>query len=173
MSTTMPVHGPVSGQLLQTTEHKVSFFAAYVEVSDFVAEADFVNPDNQSLGEWDYGFLFRVASSRDYRFILNAEGRWTLERVAPRALDESEFTTLGRGYIPEEYFDLNVQAVNHVRLIVSAEVVYAYVNGRFIAQAPVDKVPRGDVYAATGLWNGDSIADHYTRFRNFTVWTLP
>ncbi len=176
MSDTTPVRGPVSGRLLQTSTDDVPIFAAYVDVRDFVAEAVFVNPDATTLDAWDYGFIFRASRSNlDYRFSLNAQGQWSLQLVRPRVTspDGPLFTVLQRGWLPAPDFNLSALAANHVRLIVSADVVYVYVNGQFIAQAPVAEIQRGDVYAATSLWTENSVPGRYVRFRDFTVWELP
>jgi hypothetical protein len=177
LSNTKPLRGPLSGRLMQNTRGMVTIFDTDLDLTDFVLEATFLNPDNEAIGAWDYGFIFRSDPKRNdhqYRFIVNADGKWALEWVEPyNATDNPIFTTIEYGWIPEADFKASTDAANHLRLIVAADQVYAYVNGAFIVGAPVDRWPHGGIKVATSLWKGDSLDGHYTRFRDFTVWRLP
>jgi hypothetical protein len=176
MSDTKPLRGPLSGRMLQNTRDMVTTFDTYLDLSEFVLETSFINPDNEAIGAWDYGFIFLddpKSYDNQYRFIVNAKGKWAVEFVEHRpAAKEPIFTTVEYGWVPAASFNFGAGEANHVRLILAAGQLSVYINGTFLAAEPVDRFQHGGLKVATCLWNGDAIDGHYTRFEDFTVWAL-
>jgi hypothetical protein len=178
MSTTQPVFGPAAGKLKHRTDDVIPCDSADVTLGDFIVQATFTNPYSIKDGPWDYGFIFRNpgdSANNDYRLIINSNSIWGVELV--RNVGDKRgtiFTTIAEHRIDDPHLlNTSLNGSNQVRLIVSKDWAYIYLNRIYIARVKVDQLVIGDIWAGTTIWNGDYIEGKSTSYEGFTVWRLP
>jgi hypothetical protein len=159
--------GPVDGELPHDEEDFIEVYVADVQERDFVTEAVFLNPYARSVGEWDYGFLFRwIDDQNNYRLWVDSDSRWGLTYY-----DGVDFNELGGGTISD--FNNDAGGRNLLELIADGEHGYFFVNDKFIAELDLSaETGTGDIYPATGLNAGNKTTGEVTRFLDFTVRAL-
>ncbi len=71
-----PLAGPNALELEQATG-VLTVYKAGLDVTDFVAHAEFVNPEVVEGVGWDYGFQFRTTgNNEDFRVFVTSDGMW-------------------------------------------------------------------------------------------------
>ncbi|MCZ7670013.1 MAG: hypothetical protein M5U34_23990 [Chloroflexi bacterium] len=73
----MPHFGPRSGELEYVDDGFIKMRGAEVNLRNFVAEAQFVNPYDAEVGTWDWGLAFRETDT-EYWLIVESNGTWSL-----------------------------------------------------------------------------------------------
>ena len=176
MAQSAPVYGPMAGDLPHKSDYNISSHESGVALADFVAEATFYNPYDIKEGPWDFGFLFRssaTATNNEYRLIIRSDEEWMVELA--QQLNQNQrptFTEIESSWLPSHILDISASGSNHLRMIVTNNTVYIYLNHKFIGSADVSELQVGDVSVATALWEGDIIKGKSTHYTGFAIWPL-
>ena len=161
------VEGPREA-FLQLTADFVSKNCMNMTMRNFAAEASFYNPYPPSVGEWDYGFMFRHVGGNDqFRLYINSDGEWQLIDATS---EPKRFTSIAQGSVA-----LHVQQneVNRLKIIAYKERGYFYVNGVHISTLDLSsRMDQGDVCIAAGFVKEAELSDYSTRYEDFSVWSL-
>ena len=153
---------------LEFREEVLSSECADVDLQDFIAEAVFINPYDESVGKWSYGFIFRHAKSNDqYRFFVTSDEEWFLYNATS---DPEKFTELDTG---QAALRNGTGSQNRLRLIVYGERGYFYVNDRQTATLDLsERRNYGDVCATVGFTRETGVSGQSVKFEEFQVWSL-
>ena len=167
------VYGPANGDLLHKEDNNVKGQFAGVNLRNFVTEVQFYNPYDVSMHVWDCGIIFRATSFHSqYRVLIDSKGRWFF-----RAADvSSDNRPQSKEFVSGKVSNVNTAAdgSNHLRLIVNDKTAFFFVNGEYVATLDVSgrNVP-GDVLVGIGYDDDSEINGRSTRYKNFSVWSLP
>ena len=159
------VFGPYSALLTHATTGYVSYTVSAINESDMVIKATFYNPYAASTAiVWDCGFLFRD-DGHNNRFLLvvKSDTEWQLWNTA---------TFIDKGNIA----NLKVSATdsNVIELIAKGSKGQLYVNDSWVADLDLSaRSNAGTVSVATGLLPGNEVSGKETRYKDFTVWSIP
>lgn len=153
-------YGPASG----TIEHADEIIGGHssgVNSRDFIAEAEFMNP---SVGNWDYGFVFRNPQYAHLDVISTHEnGNWYHHTSSA---DDNEYTELGSGRLSN--WRQGPLARNHLLLVAMGDSGWFFVNGHLEATLILDfNLESGYISAMAGFYNN---SDQDVEFGDFTVW---
>jgi hypothetical protein len=164
-----PIYGPEFGSMphdpddgfIETAETDIS-------LQDFVLEVVFYVPYPTSLGQWDFGILFRqTAVNTQYRLTIFSDSSFELGYR-----DGDNYTELDSGDIPS--LDTIEGRANRVVLIARGGQGYLYVNGMFIAELDLSAhVAKGEVRIGTGMFVDREIAGRETRYEDLMIWEFP
>jgi len=163
--------GPRSGRLWHN--HSDDFLVsrlAFVQLRNFIAESEFVNPYSAAWNTWDFGFGFRFESwDLYYRLVITSDREW--------------FVILGEGGNSTELANGTVAGLrtaegesNKLVLMVIGNTGYFYLNDTYIAQFGLPyriSVGGGGVFVGTGFYLGNEVGGYYTDYEDFTIWSLP
>ena len=163
----VPEIDPRSGSL-EIQEESLSTDCADVDLQDFIAEAVFINPYDQSVGDWSYGFIFRhEKSNSQYRLFVTSDEKWFLYNATS---EPAKFDKLDSG---EVALRSGSGSQNRLRLIVYRERGYLYVNDRQIATLDLsERRNYGDVCATVGFTQETGVTGYSVDFEEFQVWSL-
>ena len=164
--------GPYSGGLFHDpNQNTVKTFSAGVAVSDFVVEADFVNPHTTTAIPWDFGFMVRGPGRMFDMIAVTSAGRWEHQFY-----NGGNYDNIGSGYLATNSTRLNtsIGSSNNLRLIVIGDTGWIFVNGQYLESLALGSSGfSGDVEVATGFFTGNEAAGAVTRYEDFTVNPLP
>lgn len=159
--------GPQSGSLIHLDNNFAESKFAFVDLTDFIVEATFLNPYPTTTGSWDYGFMFRNAGANEqFRLTIDSEERWALSN---RSGEDS--TLIDYGELPT--LNLNEGASNQIKLIGQENKGWLYLNGDFITELHLSaRTTAGDISITTGVYAGNEINGDATVYEGFTVWSI-
>ena len=162
-----PLFGPVDGEVEHNPDDGlIDAYYSGTSIKDGTMEAYFHNPFSTSVGEWSYGFMFRLKGNSFHAVVLQSSGHFQhLKRIdgdsqqlAVRQVSEINTAYPGR---------------NHMRIVADGEGGKLYVNGHHIADLQLQGLmDEGYVYAAGSYFKGDAVTGYATRFEDFTIWPL-
>jgi hypothetical protein len=159
-----PLAGPNALELEQTAG-VLTVYKAGLDVADFVAHAEFTNPEVVDGVGWDYGFQFRTTGNNDdFRVFVTSDGMWNFSVGAT--------TPSQSAVVPG--FDSSPGVINTLDLVVSDSQALFGVNGQLVGIIKLPEEPvTGDVYASTGFL-GSLVAEGRTvLLTNFMVFPAP
>lgn len=159
-----PLAGPNALDLVQASG-VLTVYKAGIDVADFVAHAEFVNPEVVEGIGWDYGFQFRTTgNNEDFRVFVTSDGMWNFSIGA---------TTPSQSAVAPG-FDTTPGVVNALDLVVSDSQAIFGVNGQLagMVQLP-EEPPTGDVYASTGFLGSLVAEGRIVSLTNFSVFPTP
>lgn len=163
----VPHFGPRSGELEHVDDGFIKMRGAEVNLRNFVAEAQFVNPYDAEVGTWDWGLAFRETDT-EYWLIVESNGTWSLIN---RREDGDDY--LVEGSVSDVLLSDDGES-NHLRLVALADVGYFFLNGELVAELDLsDRLTPGDVAVVTAFFEGNESEGHRTEYEDFTVWPLP
>ena len=160
--------GEESGELVHEDDGKIkSFRMLTTDVKDFIAEATFVNPYTQSIGNWSHGLLFRGAGRNKFQALaIKSDGTWRhFVRDGSTSLVHEEN---GRARV-----NPGSGGRNEIHLWAIGTTGLLYINGEFVGELNIGMGSAGgDVLVGAGFFKGDEIPGYITRFEGFRVWSL-
>lgn len=158
--------GPENGVLRHQEDGYIDDFPANVRLSNYTAWATFTNPYAQSVGAWDYGFLFRQSESNTFHaVVVTSDGGWyhLLREGSP---DDTQ--TMDSGWLSELHTGAGES--NKVLIVTTGSRGSLYVNDYLVASLDLSGGPTtGDVVAFAGYFQGHSRDGYSTSFSGFTV----
>lgn len=153
---------------LEMEEEYIDYECADVNLKNFITEAVFINPYDESVGKWSYGFTFRdTLGNGEYRLYVTSDEIWFLDNITPdpwkiTEIDSGEVALLNR-----------TGSQNRLRLIVYGDRGYLYVNDRQTATFNLsERSNSGDICAAVGFSTGTTVVGYTVQFEDFQVWSL-
>jgi len=163
------VYGPTSGALEHSSSGVISAQDAVVSLANFVVEARLFNPYAVSQGAWDYGFILRHAEKNThFRFVINSDKTWKLFNNT----GDPNGVVLVQGALPA--LDVSENGSNLVKLILKGETGWFFLNGELVSELDLAvRMNPGDIFIATGIFQGNGKAGASTRFSDFSIWSLP
>jgi hypothetical protein len=161
---TNPLAGPADGDLVETLG-SATVAPAGVEVENFVARVDFVNPSDAAERPWDFGIAFREQENGDhYRLTVSSDGSWEYQIGLQAPLAE--------GRVPSLSFEEGAR--NTLEVVVNGDAAAFSVNDAFVSDLDVsDLAGAADVWVGAGFHRGNTEDGRVTRFLEFTVWEAP
>lgn len=181
------IYGPVSGQLVHSSDNTVSVEGAGVGLSDFAAQAVFFNPAGFGDNAWDYGFMFRhTGINAQYRLVLSSVHDTSVTTKLDLRLYngnlQNPVTPKCRRFspssgtlwdVPDELFDRSEGGSNRLRVVVKQNKIWVFVNEALQGVCDLsNKLEAGDVRVGTGFYLGNALPGATTKFTEFTVWQL-
>jgi hypothetical protein len=169
-ATRILVFGPHNGSLYhEPDDGMIEADSASVELRDFIVEAIFYNPYDQTSGDWDYGFVLRhVEENVQFRFVVKSDQTWKLMNNS----GDPNGIVIDTGSIPQ--LKINQNDANKIRLGFTDQVGYFYLNDEFIKRLDLSsRTNAGDIFIVTGLFEDDEIIGKVTNYKDFTIWSLP
>lgn len=159
---------PTDGELRHNDDDYIEIYCSGKPLRNFVMFAEFENPYAGSESDWDIGFLFRDTGVGEFRLAVSSYDYWSL------TLRDSElWETPGDGEF-QNILNKAGRQKNTIYLIVSGEQAYFFLNQTYIDTIDVSqKVVRGEICVATGLFSGHEVDGKITKFNDFTIWALP
>ena len=159
-----PLAGPNALDLAQATG-VLTVYKAGLDVADFVAHAEFVNPEVVEGVGWDYGFQFRTTgNNEDFRVFVTSDGMWNFSIGA---------TTPSQSAVAPG-FDTTPGVVNALDLVVNGSQALFGVNGQLAGTVQLPEEPvTGDVFASTGFLGSLVFEGRIVALSNFSVFPLP
>jgi hypothetical protein len=159
-----PLAGPNALDLEQATG-VLTVYKAGLDVADFVAHAEFVNPEVVEGVGWDYGFQFRTTgNNEDFRLFVTSDGMWNFS-IGTATPSQS---AVAPG------FDTTPGVVNALDLVVSGSQAIFGVNGQLAGTVMLPAEPAsGDVFASTGFLGSLVSEGRIVALANFSVFPLP
>jgi hypothetical protein len=162
-----PVFGPADGELVHDPSDD-QVVTSYIDfpIANFVAEATFVTPYDDSSVGWSHGFFFRDTADAQLRLIFDSVGNWELTLYT-----NEEFTTLQSGTI--SIAETEKGSRNTLRLAADGDSGLFSLNGEIVASLDLSAlVGSGDLAIGTGLYTGTELAGAATVYEGFTVWSI-
>jgi hypothetical protein len=163
-ATTEPAQaGPTSGDLVQSIG-AAAVMPIGVDVEDFVARVEFVNPSDATDRPWDFGIAFREQENGDhYRVTVASDGTWEYQ-IGLQA-------DLAGGTVPSLSFEAGGR--NVLEVVVAGDSAGFSVNGVFVSELNASELHgASDVWVGSGLHQANANDGQITRFEGFTVWPL-
>ncbi|MDQ2653494.1 MAG: hypothetical protein M3Z20_10700, partial [Chloroflexota bacterium] len=159
-----PLAGPNALDLEQAAG-VLTVYKAGLDVTDFVAHAEFVNPEVVEGVGWDYGFQFRTTgNNEDFRLFVTSDGMWNFS-IGTATPSQS---AVAPG------FDSTPGVVNALDLVVSGSQAIFGVNGQLAGTVMLPEEPvSGDVFASTGFLGSLVSEGRIVALTNFSVFPLP
>jgi hypothetical protein len=142
-----PVFGPADGELVHDPSDD-QVVTSYIDfpIANFVAEATFVTPYDDSSVGWSHGFFFRDTADAQLRLIFDSVGNWELTLYT-----NEEFTTLQSGTI--SIAETEKGSRNTLRLAADGDSGLFSLNGEIVAALDLSAlVGSGDLAIGTGLY---------------------
>lgn len=155
--------GPDAGDLTQQSD-SIALASANLNVSDFIAHAEFTNPFAASQGGWDIGFFFRVGQSDPhFRLVITSTGNWYLTPSAGDPIQQGDVANL----------KTRANQRNTIDLVVIGDAGYFGVNGAFVDKLDLSSVTQsGDVAVGTSFFQDNFKEGAVTSYKNFVVWKV-
>ena len=177
--TPTPTPEPVAlfGPINREIEHKPDdgkadgFYATGVSIEDGTIEAHFYNPYSTTVGDWSYGFLFRLRRLDDgthafHAVVITGEGYF--QHYLRVGADNQRLAARHVGEIHTEE-----GARNHIRIIADGREGKLYINSYYIANLQLQGLMEsGSVYAVGSYFTGHGVAGYSTRLTGFTIWPV-
>lgn len=159
-----PLAGPNALDLEQAAG-VLTVYKAGLDLTDFVAHAEFVNPEVVDGTGWDYGFQFRTTgNNEDFRVFVTSDGMWNFSIGA---------TTPSQSAVAPG-FDTTPGVTNALDLVVSDSQALFGVNGQLAGMVQLPEEPTtGDVYASTGFLGSLVSEGRIVALANFSVFPSP
>lgn len=160
------VFGPADGELLHEADTTIEMDYTGVNLANFIAQADIINPYATSDGSWDFGIVFRQEAVDDeLRLVVRSDGQWNLN-------DRSEE---GDNFIQEgtvsEYLDLNENGSNEITLVAFDDLGLFFLNGNLVSELDLSEQDDfGEVALGTGFYSSNKQEGEITGYEGFTVW---
>lgn len=160
----VPLAGPNALDLEQAAG-VLTVYKAGLDIADFVAHAEFVNPDVVDGVGWDYGFQFRTTgNNEDFRVFVTSDGMWNFS-IGTATPSQS---AVAPG------FDTTPGVANALDLVVSGSQAIFGVNGQLAGTVVLPEEPAtGDVYASTGFLGSLVSEGRVVPLANFSVFPAP
>ena len=169
--TVWPAPKPLFGPMDEEIEHNpddglIDAYYSGTSIKDGTMEAYFHNPYSTSVGEWSYGFMFRLKGNSFHAVVLQSSGHFQhLKRI------DGDSQQLAVRQVSEIY--TAYPGRNHMRIVADGEGGKLYINGHHIADLQLQGLmDEGYVYAVGSYFNGDAVTGYATRFEDFTIWPL-
>lgn len=163
----VPEFGPRDGELEHLDDGFIRMRGADVNLQNFIAEVEFVNPYGEEVGTWDWGLAFRE-TEEEYWLIIDSDGDWNL--IDRRADDDYD---IAEGNV-STILRMGDGETNEVSLIALNNRGYFFLNDEFIAELDLsDRLDAGEVEVVTAFFTGNEVPDYTTEYNEFTVWPLP
>ena len=158
-----PLAGPTSEELAQRVG-SATVMPIAVDVEDFVARIEFINPSDATDRPWDFGIAFREQENGDhYRLTVASDGTWEFQ-IGLQA-------DLAGGTVPALSFEDGGR--NVLEIVVAGDSAGFSVNDVFVSELNVSELHgASDVWAGAGFHQANAHDGEITRFENFTVWSL-
>jgi hypothetical protein len=158
-----PLAGPTSEELAQRVG-SATVMPIGVDVEDFVARIEFINPSDATDRPWDFGIAFREQENGDhYRLTVASDGTWEFQIGLQ--------TDLAGGTVPALSFEDGGR--NVLEIVVAGDSAGFSVNDVFVSELNVSELHgASDVWAGAGFHQANAHDGEITRFENFTVWSL-
>ena len=159
------IGGPYEFDLVQTPGI-LTVYRGGVDVADFVAHAEFINPPQDDGVPWEYGFQFYTAgTNEDHRLFVVSTGTWNFAIGTEPPYQTAAAPTL----------NAEPGASNTLDLIVVDDVATVGINGEFAGTVllPELEFASGDVYASTGFFSDLIVPDRLIGLRDFTISAPP
>ena len=160
------VFGPMVGELLHEADSTIEMAYTGVNLSNFIARANVLNPYATSKGSWDFGLVFRQETVDDeLRLVVRSDGLWNLN-------DRSD---TGDNFVQDgtvsEYLNVNDGGSNEITLVAFDDVGLFFLNGRLISQLDLSgQDDFGEVALGTGFYTSNKQEGEITGYEDFTVW---
>ena len=158
--------GPLSGAM----EHVENLYVESVFITssqrDFLLDVTFTNPYAASFSDWDIGVMFRhVGTNEQFRLSITSEGQWAFYNHtgdgAGEMISRGELSNLSTGD----------GETNRVTLMAQGNEGILFLNNAFISDLDLSARPyAGDIYIATGLYDGDEWAGEATGYYDLYLW---
>ena len=158
-----PLAGPTGGELAPAIG-AAAVMPIGVEVADFVARVEFVNPSDAADQPWDLGIAFREQENGDhYRLTVASDGTWEFQ-IGLQA-------ELAGGTVPSLSFEEGGR--NLLEIAVAGDSAAFSVNGTFVSELNTSELDgASDVWAGAGFHQANAAEGNITQFEDFTVWPL-
>ena len=155
--------GPTSGDLVQAIG-AATVMPIGVDVEDFVARVEFINPSDATDRPWDFGIAFREQENGDhYRVTVASDGTWEYQ-IGLQA-------DLAGGTVPSLSFEEGGR--NVLEVVVAGDSAGFSVNGVFVSELNASELHgASDVWVGSGFHQANATDGEVTRFEGFTVWPL-
>ena len=157
--------GPVSGSLEHDDDEFIPQLDTMTNIVDSVVEATFIDTHSASGRAWSNGFLMRKSSPKFHLVVISSDRQWFhyLRKGEPE--DDQ---------LVQEGISSNIRtgqdAENHVRVIVSGDTGWLFVNGGYEAELDLSGLVESGSVSLTGAWfRGDEHPGSSTRYADFTV----
>lgn len=161
------VFGPQNGSLAHDDDNFIEESLISSSITNFIAEARFVNPYPLSTGAWSSGFLLRDDGSQMLLISINSDSSWYLYHK----LDE-DWISLAYGY--SAGLDTSENGSNFMRLICENGTGWLFLNGEFVAELDLSpQMNSGSLSIGTGLASGSEASGYATTYQDLLVWLLP
>jgi hypothetical protein len=158
-----PLAGPTSGDLVQAVG-SATVMPIGVDVENFVARVEVINPSDATDRPWDFGIAFREQENGDhYRLTVASDGAWEYQ-IGLQA-------DLAGGTVPALSFEEGGR--NVLEVVVAGDSAGFSVNGVFVSELNASQLHgASDVWVGSGFRQANAFDDEVTRFEGFTVWSL-
>lgn len=157
--------GPEDGILQHDNDEYIEEYDAGVYLSDFSARTTFENPYASSVGDWDYGFIFRRTGTDEFHAVVVTNDGWWFHYLRTGSANT---TTVAYGRVSG--LQTGAGGVNEMRIVAADDRGWFFLNDRLVADLDLSGGnAEGDVAAITGYHEGNEIAGHSTRFTEFAV----
>ena len=155
--------GPTSGDLVQSVG-AATVMPIGVDVENFVARVEFINPSDATDRPWDFGIAFREQENGDhYRVTVASDGSWEYQ-IGLQA-------DLAGGTVPSLSFEEGGR--NVLEVVVAGDSAGFSVNGVFVSELNASELHgASDVWVGSGFHQANAFDGAITRFEGFTVWPL-
>jgi hypothetical protein len=155
--------GPTSGDLAQSVG-AAAVMPIGVDVEDFVARVEYINPSDATDRPWDFGIAFREQENGDhYRVTVASDGSWEYQ-IGLQA-------DLAGGTVPSLSFEKGGR--NVLEVVVAGDSAGFSVNGVFVSELNASELHgASDVWVGSGFHQANASDGQVARFEGFTVWPL-
>ena len=158
-------YGPEDGSLQHNTDGYIEEHHAGVYLHEFSAQATFENPYARSVGEWDYGFLFRAGEENRFHAVVVTSDGWWFHYLREGAVERSAQDS-GRA----SGLRTGANDSNELRVVAAGGLGWFFVNDELVTVLDLEGgESEGDVAAVTGYHRGNEVSGRSTRFSGFTV----
>ena len=159
--------GPADGSMRHEDDGYIEEYSAGVYLEEFSAQATFENPYARSVGEWDYGFLFRWSGEEMFHAVVVASDGWWNHYLRAGSGDRNA-DPIAQGRVS----GLRTSAgdLNEMRIVAAGGRGWFFLNDRLVADLDLSGgAAELDVAVITGYHQGNEIEGHSTRFTGFAV----
>lgn len=158
-----PLAGPTSEELAQKVG-SATVMPIGVDVEDFVARVEFINPNDATDRPWDFGIAFREQENGDhYRLTVASDGSWEFQ-IGLQA-------DLAGGTVPSLSFEEGGR--NVLEVVVAGDSAGFSVNDVFVSELNTSELHgASDVWAGSGFHQANAFDGEITQFEDFTIWSL-
>ncbi len=150
----------------------ITLFDPRLNLKNFDAEVQILNPADRAIHPWDYGFRFRSSSPNGYDLVIRSDGVWALILLNENLADAVGGKVVVSGTLRN--IDVSPTGANTIRLFVREGSGAFFLNGEFVATLDTSGLNSGgELWLSTGLLKADNFPGLNLRYRNFTVKGLP